>query len=182
MQSLWHQEHRTLAWNGAKSLHTNIFLVHGGVHSGCRHPGRWADPPAPAMQLCPDRHSELLLGGAGRTTWAPGELLPILLAEEKLLQMAAASRERTAKTEESATEIMEREREKSTSYVLVSSFQLKENLLSSDQRNSSAKADGEHPCGAIRAGEFLQLKITAWHAETWHSAPHALQLVEIWVH
>lgn len=87
-----------------------------------------------------------------------------------------------SKTEESATEIMEREREKSTSYVLVSSFQLKENLLSSDQRNSSAKADGEHPCGAIRAGEFLQLKITAWHAETWHSAPHALQLVEIWVH
>lgn len=38
------------------------------------------------------------------------------------------------------------------SYVLVSSFQLKENLLSNDQRNSTAKADGEHPCGAIRAG------------------------------
>lgn len=170
------------AWNGVKSVHTNISLVHRGEHSGCRRPGGRVDPSAPAMQLCPDRHSELLPGGAGRTTWAPGELLPIVLAEEKLLQMAAASRERTAKTEESTTEIMEREKKKSISYVLVSSFQLKENLLSSDQRNSSAKACGEPPCGAIRDGEFLQLKITAWHAEMRHSAPHAHQLVRIWVH
>lgn len=41
-----------------------------------------------------------------------GSCLPILLAEEKLLQMATASRERTAKTEEFMTEIMERKRKK----------------------------------------------------------------------
>lgn len=41
-----------------------------------------------------------------------GSCLPILLAEGKLLQMATASRERTAKTEEFMTEIMERKRKK----------------------------------------------------------------------
>lgn len=63
-------------------------------------------------------------GGGSAALWHPGcrpsitdvgtggSCLPILLAEEKLLQMATASRERTAKPEEFMTEIMERKRKK----------------------------------------------------------------------
>lgn len=51
-----------------------------------------------------------------------------------------------------------REREKSISNVLVSSFQLKKNLLSSGQMNSSTTAEGGNHCRAIRASGAPSIK------------------------
>lgn len=53
---------------------------------------------------------------------------------------------------------LRREREKSISNVLISSFQLKENLLSSGQMNSSTKAEGGNHCRAIRASGAPSIK------------------------
>lgn len=104
-------------------------------------------------------------GGGGAALWHPGcrpgitdvgtggSCLPILLAEEKLLQMATASRERTAKTEEFMTEIMERKRKKHfqcTRFIF--------SLLPSGQMNSSTKAEGRTHCRAIRASGAPSIK------------------------
>lgn len=112
-------------------------------------------PAASSTALSTERRG-VRLGDAWRHPgWHPGSTdagtggrcLPVLLAELKLLQMATASREATAKTEEFTAEIMERK--KSISHVPILSFQLKENLLPSDQMNGSAEADGEnHSSGA----------------------------------
>lgn len=104
--------------------------------------------------------------------------MPILLAEEKLLQMATASRERTAKTEEFMTNYGEEE-EKSVSNVLVSSFQLKENLLSRAQMSSSTEAEGGNHCRAIRTMESLQLKIYHMVTQTAHTCNSVLACKDV---
>lgn len=75
-------------------------------------------------------------------------------------------------------------RKKSISNVPVSSFQLKENLLSRVQMNSSTKAEGGNHCGAIRASESPSIKNVPHSVltQTVHTSIICVSACKIWVH